>query len=368
MPRPHSNLEPRKDPFEIKVRSHLRIKPVSGGVRIYEDGATTDYIEIKHDGTDFKLTLNAGAVKLLPKSGGVIVFEDNGTADYITIKDTGSAASIETSANALSIKVGANTVDIQPKSGGVIIYEDGAVVDKITIQHDGTDAKISWNAGAGKFYPTSGGVVIFEDGGTADKITIQDTGTAAAITASANPLTVESKGKLTLKPDSTSKEVVVGAGVDGDLFGFNDTENMVQEIKIKKTIDMGTAADAFTVYTVPTGKTLLPLCVQVRCDTDITATDNKYMGVGVDGANRRRDFGISAAAASSKFAKNVKITFFNSPENTSQVVVAAEVISLISCTDTTDATAKDAATMGGTGEQCTVIITGWLVKALEDAA
>ncbi|MHC4159727.1 MAG: hypothetical protein ACYSSO_11695 [Planctomycetota bacterium] len=147
---------------------------------------------------------------------------------------------------------------------------------------------------------------------------------------------------------------------------YDADENMPRIIKDVNTVDLGTPATSFSLYTVPANSTLYVISVQVRCDTALTATNGDYLSVGVDAANRRVDFGVSSVAAASAHAKNVKIRWLNSSELTNQVAVAAEVIKLMSVDANTDAAALSN-NVGGSSEQVTVVITGWLIPDLDDA-
>lgn len=171
------------------------------------------------------------------------------------------------------------------------------------------------------------------------------------------------------------------SGVDGILLGGSLGQNSVassspsfgttrfepSEFTVQKTISVGTAGTVFTLFN-PDTATFLPTMITGRCDTDVTATNGNYIGIGVNAANRRVDFGtFAAAAASSKHAKNDKILWMNSSELANQVVVSGEVMSVMSVDVNTDA-AVLASNMGGASQTLTFIIAGRILNTIISAA
>lgn len=151
--------------------------------------------------------------------------------------------------------------------------------------------------------------------------------------------------------------------------GTNSTyTNMMQLLPITETIDLSTPAQKHTIYTVPSGSKFFPIMTQFRADTDITATNGDFLGIGVDAANRRMDyFPGAAAAAAGKFPKNTKKVFLGGSSTAVQNATDGDVICLMAIDSSTDAANLSGNDIGGSGESATVIILGWLVNLLEDA-
>lgn len=133
-----------------------------------------------------------------------------------------------------------------------------------------------------------------------------------------------------------------------------------------KTLDLATPATSFLIYSVA-GFAMIPIAVQFRADTDITATNGNYFGIGVTAANRRVDFGVSvAAAADSKHSRNAKGYWLSDPSQASQQVESGKSLSLISTVDATDAAALGS-NIGGAGETLTVSAKIMVIGNLTDA-
>jgi hypothetical protein len=146
------------------------------------------------------------------------------------------------------------------------------------------------------------------------------------------------------------------------------TETVPRLVREIYTVDLTTPAAGFTIYTVPASTSFLPLAVQARTDTDVTATDDDYWSVGVDAAIRRVDFGVcTTAAATNKHGKNAKFHWINPfVDIASTLVAATEVIKLMSVDSIADG-AELSNNIGGASEQATVVLVGWLVEDLADA-
>jgi hypothetical protein len=147
---------------------------------------------------------------------------------------------------------------------------------------------------------------------------------------------------------------------------FGSTRFEPSEFTVQKTISVGTAGTVFTLFN-PDTATFLPTMITGRCDTDVTATNGNYIGIGVNAANRRVDFGtFTAVAASSKHAKNDKILWMNSSELANQVVVSGEVLAVMSVDVNTDA-AVLASNMGGATQTMTFIFAGRILNTIVSA-
>lgn len=131
-----------------------------------------------------------------------------------------------------------------------------------------------------------------------------------------------------------------------------------------KRLDLGTPATAFTIITIPTANSFLPLAVALRVDVNVTATTGDFLSVGVNAANRRVDFGVlTTAAAASQHAKNNAMRFINSSEVANQMVDASEALALMSVNATTDA-ATIANNIGGASQTITVRVQGRMIGLL----
>lgn len=136
------------------------------------------------------------------------------------------------------------------------------------------------------------------------------------------------------------------------------------EFWFEKKLNLGTPGTVFSILGIGTGNSFLPTASAARADTDVTATTGQYFSIGVDGTIRRADFGSSTnAAASSKHSKNSKLLFNNHAEATSSLVVAGEVLSLISTASNLDGTATGNS-IGGANQSITVRIHGRMIGAL----
>jgi len=129
------------------------------------------------------------------------------------------------------------------------------------------------------------------------------------------------------------------------------------------TVDMSAAATSFSIWTVPANSSFLPVMVQARIDDDSAATNGDYWAIGVNGANRRTDFGVcSTAAADNKHSKNAKLRWVQDVDY--QMIDAGETMALISVDATTDAAGLANNIGGASGDQATVFFFGWLVENL----
>lgn len=138
--------------------------------------------------------------------------------------------------------------------------------------------------------------------------------------------------------------------------------------QFRKKIDVSTPATAFNIWTLPSNVLFMPEIAQARADVDVTATTGNYFGIGVDASNRRRDYGVSAAAAaSSKYTKNDFLQFMSSPSVASSHVAGGEDLELISLNGNTDA-AGLGSNLGGSSQSITVQISGNLVGKLRQLA
>lgn len=134
-----------------------------------------------------------------------------------------------------------------------------------------------------------------------------------------------------------------------------------------KEVDLSTASTSRTVWTIPAGFEFMPDSVTARIDDDLAATNGDYWAIGVNGNNKRTDYGVcTTAAAGGIHSTNAKFTWLFSSNQTSQPAPAASTIEVISVADTTDAAALGNNFGGASGDQITVVIRGRLIEELPD--
>ena len=136
------------------------------------------------------------------------------------------------------------------------------------------------------------------------------------------------------------------------------------EFWFEKELSLSNPGTEFGILGIGTGNMFVPVATAARADTDITATTGQYFSIGVNGANRRADFGSSTnAAAASKHAKNSKLLFNSYAEKASGAVLAGEVLSLLSTLSNGDTTALGS-NIGGTNQRVSVRIQGRMIGEL----
>lgn len=156
-----------------------------------------------------------------------------------------------------------------------------------------------------------------------------------------------------------------GAGglfIDSTVTGVEECE-----YEFDVDVDLATPATAFTLYTVPTNCSAVPLAIRGRLNTDVTATTGNFWAAGNSANDRRADYGVcTIAAASSKHLKNSKLRFINSSERGNQMLDSGEVLSLLSVTTTAD-NAAAGSNIGGASQTASFSIALRVVGPLPDA-
>lgn len=161
-------------------------------------------------------------------------------------------------------------------------------------------------------------------------------------------------------------DVYLGEGAPAFGSGINGVG--ASSFTFQRKVSVATPAASFTVFTVPANMSFMPTMVQGRCDTDVTATNGDFWGLGVVGANRLRDYGAcSTAAATNKHSKNAKMRFVAAPSDSIQMADAAEVIALTSIATNADG-AVAGSNIGGASQTITFRIRGNLIGNLPSVA
>ena len=189
-----------------------------------------------------------------------------------------------------------------------------------------------------------------------------------------------SQGNIVGEPTDTSQTnpfrmSTIGRGqIIGDVYlgegppSFASVDMAPSHFSFEKLVDLASAATSFTVWTVPTDMSFIPTMAQGRIDIDVTATTGDFWSLGIDGSNRRVDYGVcTTAAGSSKHSKNAKFRFLGSPEKANQIADSAEILKLMSVDAITDAAAL-ANNIGGSSQLITLRIAGNLVGNIPNAA
>lgn len=144
--------------------------------------------------------------------------------------------------------------------------------------------------------------------------------------------------------------------------GFGTTIHKLSYIKLIRQISVASAGTAFTLFNPDTAK-FIPDMIAGRVDANTTATTGNFLGVGVNAANRRVDFGtFTSAAASSLHSKNSKMLFINSSELANQAIVSGEVLALMSVDVNTDGAVIASNIGGSAGMTLTFEIAGRIVS------
>lgn len=123
----------------------------------------TDYVEVKHDGTDAIITTNAGNINIpenvhVQNGGNLDVFDGTNT-DYIRLDHDGSNAHLKTNAGSLILTPQGGGSSVWIYGGAEFGVYDSTNNDRTFLSHDGTDGTIGTDAG--DLYINPNGIVKF---------------------------------------------------------------------------------------------------------------------------------------------------------------------------------------------------------------